>query len=73
VTAQRIGRAAHRARWEVVEARAKAVTDAMALEWLQDERDWLVCTVEGLGSELEVTGEERDAAVRLSEEREEQA
>jgi hypothetical protein len=57
----------------VVEARAKAVTDAMALEWLQDERDWLVCTVEGLGSELEVTGEERDAAVRLSEEREEQA
>jgi hypothetical protein len=57
----------------VVDARAKAVTDAMAFEWLQKERDQLVHTMEGLHGKLEATGQERDTVVRLSEEREEQA
>jgi hypothetical protein len=45
----------------------------VAFELLQEERDQLVCTVEGLHGELEANGQERDAAVQLSEEKEEQA
>jgi translation initiation factor 2B subunit (eIF-2B alpha/beta/delta family) len=61
------------ARQEVVDARAKAVTNAMAFERLQKERDQLVHTMEGLHGKLEATGQERDNVMRLSEEREEQA
>jgi hypothetical protein len=61
------------ARREVVDARAKAVTDAMALERLQEEQDRFVRTVEGLRGDLEATGQEHDTVMRLSEEREEQA
>jgi hypothetical protein len=58
---------------EVVDARAKVVMDAMVLERLQEERDRLVRTMEGLCGELEATGQEHDATVHPSEEREEQA
>jgi hypothetical protein len=73
MTARRVGRAARRLPREVVDARAKAVTDAMALKWLQDEWDQLVRTVEGLRGELEATVQEHDAAMRLDKEREQQA
>jgi hypothetical protein len=58
---------------EVVDARAKVVTDTMVFGRLQEEQDRLVHTVEGLHGELEANGQERDAIMRLFEEREEQA
>jgi hypothetical protein len=45
----------------------------MVLERLQEEWDRLVRTVEGHRGELEATGQDRDATVHLSKEREEQA
>jgi hypothetical protein len=58
---------------EVVDARAKAVTETMALERLQEEQDWSVRTMDGLCGELEAAVQECDATMHLSEEREEQA
>jgi hypothetical protein len=42
------------------------------LEWLRGEQNQLVGAVDELRGELELAGHERDAAVRLSEEREKQ-
>jgi hypothetical protein len=58
---------------EVVDARAKALVDAEALERLRGEWDQLVGTMDELHGKLEVIDQERDAAVCLSKEQEEQA
>jgi hypothetical protein len=57
---------------EAAAARAKASADVEVLERLHGERSQLAGAVDELCGELELAGQEHDAAVRLSEEQEEQ-
>jgi hypothetical protein len=56
---------------EAIAARAKVSADAKALEWLCGEQSQLAGTMDELRCELMSAGEEHDAVLHLSEEREE--